>query len=258
MHPRLDGDVLELAEGRFELDLAAHLPDERLELLERQGVETAVISLQPTLELERAPELADAYHEGIQELVAASGGRLWAFAAGRCLDGFTGACVPASALLSGLGDLPGELERSGQVLFVHPGPPAPPPAGAPRWWAAVVDYAAQMQAGYAAWISGGAERHPELPVVFAILGGGAPVQLERLRSRGVDVHTVLNPSVYFETASYGRRALALCLETYGVTQLLYGSDVPVVDPGPTLRALEELGDRVRQSVRVENPTRLFR
>ena len=71
---------------------------------------------------------------------------------------------------------------------------------------------------------------PTSNVVFAILAGGAPIQLERLASRGVDVRTVLYPNVYFDTSSYGRRALEVCVETFGVEQLVHGSDAPVIDP----------------------------
>jgi predicted TIM-barrel fold metal-dependent hydrolase len=254
--PRLDGDVLELREGSFPVELRAHRLEERIALLDRDGVDTAIVSLQPTLELDSGPELADAYHEGIVELVAASEGRLRAFAAEACLDGFAGACVSAARLLSGLDDLPAELVRAGQVLFVHPGPPELPP-NAPAWWAPVVDYTAQMQAACWAWSADGALRHPDLPVVFAILGGGVAVQLERFRSRGGEARGFLHPSLYLETSSYGARALDLARTTHGAAQLLYGSDVPVVDPRPTLKALEGLGDDVLRAVRVDNPTLLF-
>jgi 6-methylsalicylate decarboxylase len=256
--PRLEGDVLELREGRFPVDLDAHRLEARLGVLNRDGVDTAIVSLQPTLELESARELAQAYHEGIPELVAASGGRLRAFAAEACLDGFVGACVAAGSVMAGLGELPDELARAGQTLFVHPGPPDSPHPDAPSWWAPVVDYTAQMQDAYWAWIADGAVRHPSLPVVFAVLGGGVAVQLERLRSRGGGEQSFSAPSVYVETSSYGRRALELALEAHGATQVIYGSDVPVVDPRPTRRALEELGDDVLRAVRVDNPTRLLR
>jgi 6-methylsalicylate decarboxylase len=255
--PRLDGDVLELREGRFPVELGKHDPEDRLRLLDRDGVDTAIVSLQPTLELDVAPELVDAYHEGIVELVAAAGGRVRAFAAGACLEGFAGACIPAAQVLSGLGELPEELARAGQALFVHPGPPGEMPAGAPPWWSAVVVYTAQMQAAYAAWLADGAARHPNLPVVFALLAGGGPVQLERLRTRGGGENGPPPRSIYLETSSFGRRALELCLETHGVSQLLYGSDVPVADPRPILGALEDLGETVAHAVRVENPTRVF-
>jgi 6-methylsalicylate decarboxylase len=255
--PRLDGDVLELAEGRFPVDLRAHDPEERLRLLDRDGVDVAVLSPAPTLEWEACGELADAYHEGARELAASSGGRFLALSCGASLEGFAGACVSAAALVAGLGELPAELERAGRVLFVHPGPPAAAPEAAPPWWCAVTDYTAQMQAAYFAWTADGAERHPGLNVVFAILAGGAPTQLERLRSRDPGP-TSIHANVYLDTASYGRRALELCLDAVGADRLVYGSDVPVIDPRPTLDALAGLGRLVEQAARVENPTRLFR
>lgn len=255
--PRLDGDSLELAEGTFPFDEGDNDLDERLALLDRDGIDVAVISLAPTMETEGEPDLQDAYHEGILEVVAAAGGRLKALAAGACLEGFAGACVSAHAVLRGLDTLPGELAEAGQLMFVHPGPPRPPPTGAPAWWTAVVDYTEQMQAAYFAWLENGVERYRDLNVVFAILAGGAPIQLERLGSRGGDPAAALHPRIHFDTASYGARALTLCVEAVGAAQLVYGSDRPVVDAAPALNALATLGDGVLDTVRSENPGRLF-
>ena len=261
--PRLRNGVLELEwQGRFEVDLDAHDPEARLRELDRDEIDVTIISLAPSLEIELLPEdeaepILDAYHEGILGISQESGGMILAFAAGRILDGFPGATVAAAALadLDRLSPLLDELASTRGVLFVHPGPTKPPPA-APPWWPAVVDYATQMQAGYAAWLAGGLDRWPDLPVVFAILAGGAPFQFERMRSREVDVGEALRPNLYFETASYGRRALDLCLATVGVRQLLYGSDTPVIDPRPTLQAIRGLGD-VADALCCANPNRLF-
>ena len=152
--PRLDGDELVLAEGRFAASLQAHVLETRLEELDRIEVETAVVSLQPSFGLEELPEderrlLEEAWTDGVSELVAASRGRLLALAPGRMLDGFVGATVPASTLLDLERVAPhlDELERRGGLLFVHPGVSRPPP-GSPPWWASVVDYTMQMQAAY--------------------------------------------------------------------------------------------------------------
>ena len=255
--PRLSGRSLELHEGSFPFDERAHDLGERIALLDRDGVDVAVVSLAPTLETEAHPELRDAYHEGMLDVVASAGGRLRALAAGEYRPGFVGACVSAGAVVGGLGDLPRELADAGGVLFVHPGPPVAIAPAAPPWWAAVTDYTAQMQAAYFSWIAGGAERDPDVQVVFAILAGGAPFQLERLASRGMDAGTEPPPGVHLDTATYGRRTLALCLETVGAAHLVYGSDVPVVDSGPTLRAVEGLGRSLLDTVSCENPARLF-
>jgi predicted TIM-barrel fold metal-dependent hydrolase len=197
------------------------------------------------------PDLAEAYHEGILELVEAAGGRLKALACAERRDGFAGACVSARRLIAGLEGLAEDLRLAGQVLFVHPGYPAESPAGAPGWWTAAVDYTAQMQAAYAAWLARGPSG---LPVVFAILAGGGPFQLERVHGRGGEIADA-DPNVFFDAASYGRRALGLVAEACGTGQLLHGSDTPVIDPGPTLHALAELG--LLEAAADENPARLF-
>jgi 6-methylsalicylate decarboxylase len=253
--PRVVGRSLELREGSFPFEERDNDLGERIAALDRDGTDVAVISLAPTLEVEEHPELQDAYHEGIRDVVAAAAGRLRALASGACLEGFAGACVSAQALVGGLGDLPAELARAGQVLFVHPGPPGSPPASAPPWWAAVVDYTAQMQAAYLSWLAGDDARHADLDVVFAVLAGGAPIQLERLRSRGGAAPETAR--VHLDTASYGPRALRLCADALGADRLVFGSDVPVLPAPPTLQALAELGDAVLSSARSEIPGRLF-
>ncbi|HYM64821.1 MAG TPA: hypothetical protein VES61_09095 [Gaiellaceae bacterium] len=256
--PRLRGSTLELAEGRFEVDLDVHRLDRRIEQLDRDGVDVAIISFPPTMGWESARELAVAFHEGIERLAGESRGRLRAFACGDCRPGYAGACISGRRLIAGVDGLASELADAGQALFVHPGPPEPAPVGSPPWWTAVVDYTAQMQAAFAWWIAQGAGAAPGVPVVFAILAGGAPFQLERLRGRGgPEAEGLLDPNIFLDTASYGHRALELCLTTYGVRPLLYGSDVPVMDSRPTLQALTGFGDAVKDVVMTENPTALF-
>jgi hypothetical protein len=94
-------------------------------------------------------------------------------------------------------------------------------------------------------------------VVFAILAGGGPFQLERLQSRGVSGRDSLHDTVYFETASYGRRSLELCLATFGVGRILLGSDAPGLDPQLALDAVRGFGDAVADTVCNRNPSRLL-
>jgi hypothetical protein len=263
--PCLRGSALLLAgEGQFEVDLDDHNLERRLERLDRDTTEVGILSLQPTLGFDQLPEaeraeLASAWHEGARRVTAASGGRIRAFTTGECLDGFAGVCVSAPDLVAGgtgFESLVEQVEAHGQVLFVHPGP-GRPPIGAPSWWSGVVDYTAQMQAGYLAWLARRPSGGPRPRALFAILAGGAPVQLERLRSRGGDERLAVDSSVFFDVSSYGRRAIELCLATVGVRQLVFGSDFPVVDPASTLRAVHALGDAVATVIREENPTLLF-
>lgn len=257
--PRLRGGRLELqVEGTFDVDLREHELDARIALLDRHELDVALVSLAPTMETDGQPELVDAYHEGIAEVVRASGGRIVALASGVPLPGFAGVCVSARTLIAGCDPLLAALDLDGGLLFVHPGPPRTrAPEQAPAWWSAAVDYTAQMQAAYLAWLSRDATRFRNVAVVFAILAGGAPIQLERLRSRGVEVRSTLHPSGFFDTSSYGRRALELCLSTYGVTQLVFGSDAPVIEPGPTLAAVHAFGEAVTDIVVRQTPRRLL-
>ncbi|MFL5927654.1 MAG: amidohydrolase family protein [Gaiellaceae bacterium] len=254
--PRLRRRTLELPTGDWEIDLTSHELGPRLAALDRDEIDVAVISCPPTLELD--PDLVDSYHEGMLEVVAEADGRLRAFAYDAARDGFAGACVSALALddLSALAPLLTALEGRGELLFVHPGAALSPP-DAPAWWPSIVSYTAQMQFAYAAWLARGAADWPDLRVVFAILAGGAPVQLERLGSRGIETRAVLHENVYLDTASYGERALTLAFATYGVGQIVYGSDWPVIDPEPTLRSVRGFGQAVTEAVCRANPARLL-
>ena len=261
--PRLAGAVLELAEGTYRVDLEAHEGEARIAALDRAGIDVAVLSLQPTLgvwtlpEPERA-ELTEIWESGALELSAASGGRFAVLACGQAAPGFVGAVAPAASLrdVDALGALLGGLHDSGGFLLVHPSGGHSTP-GAPPWWASIVDYTAEMQAAYLTWLSYAQRRFPAVNVVFGILAGGGPFQLERLASRGVDVRSGLHPNVFFDTASYGRRAIELCIETFGVQQLVYGSDLPVIDPAPTRAAIGGFGESVVQLITADNPSRLL-
>jgi 6-methylsalicylate decarboxylase len=256
--PRLRNGSLELAvEGALPVDLEEHDLARRLALLDRHDIDTALISLAPTMEVDGRHDLIEAYHLGMLEIAAASNGRLRPLAYGECREEFVGTCVSALALVNGIEPLLSELEAAGQMLFVHPGPPTSLPSRAPRWWAAVAEYTRQMQSAFLAWVTRDAERHARLPVVFAILAGGGPIQLERLGSRGVEVPPAARENAYFDTASYGRRALELCVAAVGSGQLVFGSDAPTLDPGAGLRAVAELGHAFARSVCGDNPTKVL-
>ncbi|MFN0152771.1 MAG: amidohydrolase family protein [Gaiella sp.] len=260
--PRLTGDRLVTVEGEFGFDAAAHDPERRIEALDRDGVEIALLSLQSTLGVESLPaaeqdECTNAWLDGIVTTVAGSGGRLAALAPGRLREGFAGVSVGASALYGEQEhQVLAEADAVGGVVFVHPEAAVPHP-GRPDWWGWTAGYTAQMQAAYLSWLAGGRDRYPRLRLVFAILAGGGPFQHERLAHRGVDVRRTLDPDVLFDTATYGRRAIELCIETFGVECLVYGSDTPVVDPAPTLAAVRGFGDAAAQLVLSDNPTRIL-
>ena len=262
--PSLDADVLTTVEGRFPIDLGDHRLESRVAALDRDGIDVAVISLQTSLGFEHlsADErvvLEDTWAEGARELVEAAGGRLRAFSPSRVRDGFVGISI-GSSVLAALGDSESilqEAERLGALVFVHPDAGRASGASRPDWWAWVTGYPARMQAAYLAWLAFGRERWPSLRVVFAMLAGGGPFQLERLARRGVDVRSALDPNTFFEVSTHGRRAIELCIETFGVSQLAYGSDTPVVDPEPTLAAVRGFGDAVTHVLQTDTPERLL-
>jgi hypothetical protein len=90
-----------------------------------------------------------------------------------------------------------------------------------------------------------------------MLAGGGPFQLERLARSGIDVRSTLDPNTFLDVSTHGRRAIELCIETFGVSQLAYGSDTPVVDPQPTLDAVRGFGDAVTYVLQSETPAKLL-
>lgn len=260
--PRLEGRTLQVAEGGFDYEERAGDVEARVALLDEHGIDEAVLSLQPTLGFDalgaaERDELVQAWEEEVAALVASSDGRFSALSGDLMRPGFAGVCVGSERLLDldALEPVVGSVLHHGGFLFVHPSG-GEVGGGVPGWWGALTLYTAQMQAAYMAWLAAGSERWPELRVAFAILAGGGPIQLERLASRGVDVRSTLSPNLYFDTASYGRRAVELCIETFGVEQLVHGSDAPVIDPGPSIQVLRSFGDSVELLTRSDNPDRL--
>ena len=65
------------------------------------------------------------------------------------------------------------------------------------------------------------------------------------------------PHVWFDTASYGRRALELTMATFGVERMLFGSDAPVVDPALGVDAVRSFGEAVGAAIVSANPDRLL-
>ena len=49
----------------------------------------------------------------------------------------------------------------------------------------------------------------------------------------------------------------LCVQTFGVSQLAYGSDTPIVDARPTLDAVRGFGDAVTHVLQSDTPARIL-
>jgi predicted TIM-barrel fold metal-dependent hydrolase len=262
--PRLEGDQLETREGRFEVDIGDHDIAARYRLLDRDGIDVAAVSLQTSLGLELLREeersgLEEAWANGLRTLLAHAHGRFVAFSPSIVRHGFVGVSIGSSALLELelVAPILDEAAAADVVVFVHPDAGPATHTNRPAWWDWVVGYPARMQEAYVAWLAGGRTRWPTLKVLFAMLAGGAPFQLERLARRGLDVRSALDPNTFFEVSTHGRRAIELCVETFGVDQLAYGSDTPVVESQPTLDAVRGFGDAVTYVLQSDTPSRLL-
>ncbi len=234
--------------GEHDSRLAAADLDVRVreEQLERDGIDRALVSLSSALGIEslaaaEAAPLLDAYHAGAAELPWRFGA--WGAVALADPDpgavdtllarGFVGLSLPAASLASPaaverLGPLLAQLEQRDAPLFVHPGPAAATAPELPAWWPALTSYVAQMQAAWLAFVVAGRDAHPRLRVLFAMLAGGAPLQLERLTARS-GARVAHDPLSFYDTSSYGPRAIAATIDAVGAGQLVHGSDRPVLD-----------------------------
>jgi 6-methylsalicylate decarboxylase len=250
--------VLYLAGERpYVIDRGGEDAERRAELVERDGLDRALLCLSSPIGIERlrreqAMPLLEAYHEGA--LSAGGPFGVWAALAldrpdphdvDRALErGCVGVSLPAGALagVDGLQRLRAvleRLERRGAPLFVHPGPGLDEGfAGRqdsasfaePLWWPALTGYIAGMQAAWLAFQGAGRAEHPRLRVIFSMLAGLAPLQAERLTARGGPGHLAPDPLMFYETSSYGPLAVGAMQAVVGGRQILYGSDRPVLDP----------------------------
>jgi 6-methylsalicylate decarboxylase len=237
------------------IDVAAETPARRAELVERDGLDRALLCLSCPLGVEWLPEddardLIGAYHEGA--LDAGEPFEVWAALplsrpdaadVDRALErGCIGVALPAGALgsreaLERLRPVLMRLEERGAPVLVHAGPGGrrdlrgpEPSLSAPIWWPALTSYVASMQAAWLAFATAGRREHPLLRVIFTMLAGLAPLHAERLASRGGPCPGLGDPLVFYDTASYGPAAVRSVAAAVGSGQILYGSDRPVVEP----------------------------
>jgi 6-methylsalicylate decarboxylase len=276
--------VLFLAGERpYVIDLFAEAPERRVELVELDGLDRALLCLSSPLGIESLPReqalpLIDAYHEGALALGDPFG--VWGALAldrpdpadiDRALSlGCIGISLPAGALsdveaLVRLRAVLARLELRGAPLLVHPGPGPGSTFGGgrddrrtvgetslsdPLWWPALTRYVAEMQSAWLAFLNGGRPAHPQLRVVFSMLAGLAPLHSERLCSRGGPT-VEPDPLVFYDTSSYGPAAVRLLEQTVGSDRLLYGSDRPVVEPSehgmPGLLDWDSISDTTRRA-----------
>ena len=69
-----------------------------------------------------------------------------------------------------------------------------------------------------------------------MLAGGAPLQRQRLATRGGRAVALRDPGVFYDCSSYGPATVPAIARLVGAKQLVYGSDRPVVEP---IRTVED-------------------
>jgi hypothetical protein len=240
------------------VDLDAERPAARAELLERDGIDRALIAISSPLGIEALPraeaeELIGAHLDGVSALGEHFGAwgplALDGIAAGDVdgvlARGCVGVSLPAGALcapseLDGLHSVLARIEQLKVPLFIHPGPGLAqrlrePSLSDPLWWPALTRYVAQMQAAWLALCAIARREHPALRVVYAMLAGGAPLLRERLLTRGGPAIDPTGRLDFYDTSSYGPVAVEAMARQVGPLQLLHGSDRPVAEPVATGR-----------------------
>jgi 6-methylsalicylate decarboxylase len=241
--------------------------------LEADGIDRALVALSTALGIETLPPdeaaaLIEAHHQGLEELpvefrgwgaVPLAGAEPDPAAVDAALDrGCVGITLPATALgdpaaVERLAPHLARLEERDAPLFIHPGPVVEAPSDRlPHWWPALTDYVAQMQAAWFAFLHAGRPSHPRLRVLFAMLAGGAPLQLERYAARRGVPAPGPDPLVFYDTSSYGPQMIGAMAAAVGPAQLVYGSDRPVVAPRPAWP-----DPQLRQALLAANPARLL-
>jgi hypothetical protein len=270
-YPYLRGWTLFLpGEAPYVVDPAAHDLELRRSQEVAEGKEQVLLSLSSPLGVEHLPahegaELLEIWHESALELGAPF--RVWAAASVASPDPgslakllgderIAGLQLPATALADPAGiarmrPLLDEAEGAGKPVLVHPGPAPACAPELPAWWPALVPYVAQLHQAWLAWHIAGRQQHPGLRIAFVALAGLAPLHHERLAARGGALGP-LDPYVYYETSSYGPRAIDALVRVVGVDGLVHGSDRPYaepVDPG--------LGAAFSHALHTANPRHLL-
>jgi hypothetical protein len=232
---------------------ATHDPDVRAAGLRASGLDRALLCNSTPLGIEALPEdsarpLLDAWHDGVFAAGEAFGvwGALPVHGAtpadvDALLDrGAVGISLPAALLadpdrIEQLGPILAALERRDRPVLVHPGPivdqaSAPDAGRGSSWWPALTTYVTDVHLAWHAFLGWGRPQHPTLRICFAMLAGLAPLHAERLAVRGGPADAVNDPNIFFDTSSYGPRAIAAMAGVVGLDQLVTGTDRPVVDP----------------------------
>ena len=242
------------------VDLDAHGIEHRLQELDAVGTDVALVSLQPTLGLGEDDPLVAAYHEGCGGARAPLGGTA-AAARLRRGAGRVRRRDPRRRRARGRSSRASGRRSSESSRLGAPSSSSTPdprasqprrPAGGARWSPTRPRCRAPTSSGSRTVRT---RSHGSESCSRSSPGRAVPARTARLARRRHPDHPPRDGLL--DTASYGRRALELAMATFGIGQLVFGSDVPVLDAAPGLRALGEFGNAVADAVRRENPSLLL-
>jgi 6-methylsalicylate decarboxylase len=234
-------------EPSFDVHPRDHDPDERAHEL---SVDRALVALSSPVGLEALPArdalaAIAAWQHAAKQLPEELG--WWAatpaalqgegeaeLASEAIADGAAGLCLPANRLAA-----PSEAEQTltllhafadaGAPVFIHPGPAQGGSQRDPSWWSPATRYVAQQQAAWHSFHDVIRHEIPTLRVIFAALAGLAPLQAERSTTKGGPdgEHALADPLTFYDTSSYGPRAVRAMATAVGIGQLVHGTDHPV-------------------------------
>ena len=235
--------------------------DYRQEILEREGVDTQIITLTtPGTHVEppdRAIRLASLVNDSFAQIVRERAPRFEALATLPLCDpeasvielrrAVTELHLPGAMLFSNVNgvaladprfdSLYAEANRLGAVLHIHPTDPVGVEAMTDYWLMPLVGFLFDTTLAAAKLVFAGIpERYPNIKWILSHLGGAIPYLAERL-DRGwrafpdCRVNIDKPPSeylrrFYFDTVNFDPNAIRLAVDFAGASQILAGSDYP--------------------------------
>jgi predicted TIM-barrel fold metal-dependent hydrolase len=176
--------------------------------------------------------------------------------------GAAGVCLPADRLATprdAQAALPllAPVADAGAPVFVHPGP-ANGTTTEPAWWSPATRYVAQQHAAWHSFHHVIRSELPTLRAIFALLAGLAPLHAERTDSRSQTQSgdaALADPLTFYDTSSYGARAVRAMATAVGIGQLVHGTDYPVGKQDQKDPVEEAFGEGFAQLVRTAAPHR---
>ncbi|HEC08781.1 MAG TPA: hypothetical protein ENI86_04315 [Acidimicrobiales bacterium] len=250
----------------------------RLELMDRAGVHTEVLSLPglfgvDSLAAAEALPLCRLFNDGVAAIAAAHPGRFVGLASLPLADlgqaateyrrartelGLAGVILPGDgfvdlATAQTLAPVFDAVAELGGLVFVHPGPlpgdgpnhPARTHADSPLHRRVTVDIQNRLSHVMVTLaLTDFLEPWPEVPVQVANLGGSLPAMIERMdlvsevRRPGEPLPSEVMKRLWVDCSTMGPRAIELAVAVYGADRVMMGTDTPVFGPRTRWEALE--------------------